>query len=451
MPYLSTEERKVDDSVNLFLMFGIIVFSIGTFTLETFLSSSEIKILYIFSTIILLFIYYLLSNERLYFNKVEPMFFLFLVYFVINILIHGITNIQQVGDLFVFMSIVLLLILLKVNVNYFMFSIRIMLVLSITYALGSIFQFTNMELYSKIILSKFNDGSVKSILRLYHTGRYAGFTYQTAYTAGYLVFGIGIASFMYKMISTKFMRILIIITIPLMTFSLLLSTKRAHLLFMIISLILTYLFSVEIKKVTSRLIKISVGLMLFVISLFLILYFYEPNVDSVIGKVFYRFNLVFENLIVGEDFTNGRSSLYKYALELFLESPIFGIGWRGFQDLTLGFVMQDIASHPHNIYIQLLTELGIVGFLLFVTPMLYVLIKTVKLLTNFTGYFAFDPRWQVVLQFSLFTQFFFILYGITGNGLTDHIFLIMYGFAITITLSSIKYAAINCLKTRTRS
>src|SRR5699024_11362609 len=92
---------------------------------------------------------------------------------------------------------------------------------------------------------------------------------------------------------------------------------------------------------------------------------------------------------------------------------------------------------------ELLTELGIIGFILFIIPVLYALIKTIILLLNSKEYFSFDTRWKVALQFSLYVQVFFLLYGITGNLLTDHVFLLMYVFAITIVLSSLKYANIN--------
>src|SRR5699024_4696707 len=180
------------------------------------------------------------------------MFFLFVLYFLINILFQGFFSKLHLIDVLVFSSIIIILLLVKINVNYFLFSMKIMLILSIIYALGSILLFTNMELYSKLILNRFSSGQKDSILRLYSDDSYAGLTSQTAYIAGYLVYGIAIAVFIFKKISRRYLRNLVFIAIPLMLFSLILSSKRAHLLFMIIALIITFIFSTEVKKIPNQ-------------------------------------------------------------------------------------------------------------------------------------------------------------------------------------------------------
>src|SRR5699024_230081 len=96
-------------------------------------------------------------------------------------------------------------------------------------------------------------------------------------------------------------------------------------------------------------------------------------------------------------------------------------------------------SHPHNIYIQLLTELGLIGFILFVIPLIYALIKTAKLLISANKHTISNSYWKIGLQVSLFIQLFFILYGFTGNLLTDHMYILIYVFAVSITLSTIKF------------
>src|SRR5699024_12646564 len=59
-----------------------------------------------------------------------------------------------------------------------------------------------------------------------------------------------------------------------------------------------------------------------------------------------------EGFLVGEDITSGRTILYDYALKLFYDNPVFGIGWRKFNDLTFGLLSDNTGSHPHNIYLQ---------------------------------------------------------------------------------------------------
>src|SRR5699024_7296327 len=100
-------------------------------------------------------------------------------------------------------------------------------------------------------------------------------------------------------------------------------------------------------------------------------FLYTPNPDTQLGKIYLRFEQTIEGIISGEDVTSGRTILYEKALNLFYENPILGIGWKEFKQLTYGLLSSTSGSHPHNIYIQLLVELGIIGFLLFVIPVIY--------------------------------------------------------------------------------
>src|SRR5699024_11652643 len=93
--------------------------------------------------------------------------------------------------------------------------------------------------------------------------------------------------------------------------------------------------------------------------------------------------------------------------------------------------------HPNNIYIQLLTELGIFGFVLFIILIIYTLYKTIYMLLKGNTLFQNDFKWKLLLKISLYYQVFFILYGLTGNLLTDHMYLLIYLLLSTITYSAI--------------
>ena len=80
------------------------------------------------------------------------------------------------------------------------------------------------------------------------------------------------------------------------------------------------------------------------------------------------------------DITSGRLYLWKKAIDLFFEKPIFGIGWGNFANHvgSIGHGMEGYVSNAHNNYLQLLCETGIVGFSLVVGLMLVLLVKTVR-------------------------------------------------------------------------
>lgn len=110
----------------------------------------------------------------------------------------------------------LLLILYKVKVDYYIIALKIIFIFSLVYALSAIFQYLYMDLYSKYILYRFNEEQIAEILRLIRNGNYTGFTNQTAYLAGFLVFGIGVVSILYKTLDKRLYRILSLISIPLL-------------------------------------------------------------------------------------------------------------------------------------------------------------------------------------------------------------------------------------------
>ena len=75
--------------------------------------------------------------------------------------------------------------------------------------------------------------------------------------------------------------------------------------------------------------------------------------------------------------TSSRYYLWENAWTLFKTNPIFGIGWGSFSNNVVSVV-----NNVHNCYLQFLCEIGIVGFLLVVIPMLSVFIGSLKELKN---------------------------------------------------------------------
>lgn len=431
--------------MNKLLLFSTFTFMLGILTIKTFISSNVLELLLLSLTLVLLIFHYIISNKHITIYQFEIMWFIFLIYFLFNILYQGRFMKIHILDIFILTFIFLFLLLYKVNINYFITAFKLIFIFSLIYALSAIFQYIYMDLYSKYFLNKFNADQIEEILSLYRNGNYTGFTSQTAYLAGFLVFGIGIVFILFRSMNERFYRVIFIIGLPLLLYSLLLTGKRGHLLFMLVSLVIASLFSTESKRFFNQLIKVAFLLIMFLFLGLIIFANYNPDNDSQFGKMYLKIKNTIEGFILGEDVTSGRITLYEHALKLFNEAPILGIGWRGFYESSLGVIRLDKLSHPHNIYIQLLTELGIVGFILFMIPVVFAFIRTIRLLMNADTIFSHDLRWKTVLQYSLYLQTFFLLYGITGNLLTDHIFLLMYFFGVAIMLSSQKYIKINKL------
>ena len=76
-------------------------------------------------------------------------------------------------------------------------------------------------------------------------------------------------------------------------------------------------------------------------------------------------------------YSNGRMPLWRAAWNCFLDSPVFGNGWGSYtpavKDAGLGY-----ATNAHNIYLQILCETGIVGFLLIGGAFLTILVGIIR-------------------------------------------------------------------------
>lgn len=81
---------------------------------------------------------------------------------------------------------------------------------------------------------------------------------------------------------------------------------------------------------------------------------------------------------------NGRTYLWERAIEMYQERPLLGYGYGSFNAYTSskGIILTSDGNweaHAHNIYYQLLGEMGIIGLLTFLTIIIYNMIIYIKL------------------------------------------------------------------------
>ena len=130
---------------------------------------------------------------------------------------------------------------------------------------------------------------------------------------------------------------------------------------------------------------------------------------------------------------NGRQDFYDLTISMWNDHRILGNGWGAFSynfqrylyDENYGVEYLD----AHNVYLQLLAECGIIGFLFFLGIMIYIYIFTFNLIKN-KKYNLNDAT----LNFSIGYQTFFLLYCFTGNPLYDMQCYCIYFICIGITI-----------------
>lgn len=224
----------------------------------------------------------------------------------------------------------------------------------------------------------------------------------------YLAWGL-IASFYFWQTSGKREKKKWQVVAILILVALLLTTKRAHLIFGIASCLTVYMMLNNGKGSVGTALKLALFLAVALIAFYLASLFVPE-----IAKVVDRLN--------GAELDEGRSDYYAICLELFQSSPFVGHGWESFTtalyqsgiaDLRRLYLSGNLHQNAHNVYFQLLAEEGLVGFLLFLSFALTSLILAVR-----TARSSFSPIGKLC-ALSLGVQVFFLLYCITGNPLYD--------------------------------
>ncbi len=178
--------------------------------------------------------------------------------------------------------------------------------------------------------------------------------------------------------------------------------KRSHLLCLIICTLISIFISLKnipiLKKILFLILLIILGYVIYYVCLNV------PATAILLKRL--------EQSQTMEGLLNGREFIYNYVLNVLKNNLFLGIGIRG-----IGSLIGD----GHNIYFQILAEMGIImGTIVFVNFILS-LYRTFKEINNKN-----NIETKYLLLFSLFVQVFFLINGITENPFYVESILIFY-------------------------
>lgn len=328
-------------------------------------------------------------------------------------------------DAYVFLIFIAVLACCGNSSNTFDKSCKLIKVFAIYYAISVWVQIALPSVYS-LFLKMIPDRNASIIRQLASTAQgFTGFTTNPGITAGYIVDGL-ILWVCAAFVTNKKKQIPLVL---FMVITELFTGKRGHFLAFCVALCVLYIVSSYTKsqsitrfmKVVLIIAVLLTGLMVLGEALSLI-----PAVSRLYASMV--------GILNGDDITNNRMPLYNFAIQLFKENPWFGAGWGQYRVMTVGNVTHIRTIDTHNIYLQMLSEIGIIGLALLVIPMISSLRLTLRNL-SYCSNGVVEEKWRFLLLFSLGYQVFFLVYGISGNPLYDHNCLIMYFFAILIAVS----------------
>lgn len=195
-------------------------------------------------------------------------------------------------------------------------------------------------------------------------------------------------------------------------YSVILTTKRAHLLFGLVAMIVVYYFC-NPKEIHSKGFKFVV---IGIISI-PIIYWISLRIPA-LGEALLRFQDLDE-----DSHMINRYKMWKIALDMFSKKPILGNGWSSYRYALFGSYLGDRYGYmnAHNVYIQLLAEVGIAGFLLYMSILIYLIWNAFKILRTCNKYSITDHQLLVPLYFSAAFLVFYSLYSMTGNCFYDKV------------------------------
>jgi exopolysaccharide production protein ExoQ len=121
-----------------------------------------------------------------------------------------------------------------------------------------------------------------------------------------------------------------------------------------------------------------------------------------LGETFYLWSINNSSAIfnsVGKDATlTGRTDLWQLTTDMIWKQPWLGYGfggfWQGLNGAESGYILRAVTwtpSHPHNGYLQLLLDLGILGMSIFVIGFIRTMIRALNLIRATTAVAALWP------------------------------------------------------------
>lgn len=313
---------------------------------------------------------------------------------IFAVMLYSFRNINFEPYVFIAYIFAIFNILLSRQID-FNYVIKMIYKVSFLYVFSVWFQFLLPGFYSSLARIFFPSRIYLNIMTRMYGGYMTGFTREVAYVALIVLLGL-----MYVVFFCKGKKRIGLSIIFLST--LFITGKKAHPIFAVIAIALTYyLRTKNLKK------HLKIWLICFCLLGGAAITFPFWKNFSFMSRIV----AFIDGIQIGLDLnalTSGRAVIYERALELWSENKLWGIGWENFRNFgaygtseyTTWFRNYDV----HNCYLQVLCETGIAGIILFVAILLCSVAQAIRTL-------RYQDDSGTKFAFSYF--FFFWIYAIT--------------------------------------
>lgn len=224
--------------------------------------------------------------------------------------------------------------------------------------------------------------------------------YLGGYISRMLPFLIGLMIYVIK--PSRLTNIIFYITVLLSIILIFLSGERTSFLLCILSFLFLSLFISQLKKI--KLISISILVIILLIIFAISLYdngIKERQFDHTISQT-----NILENPLRPKLFSIEHEVYFFNAYQMFNSNLLLGIGPNGFREECKKYpVVQDhsCSTHPHNNYIQIAAETGIIGSIFLLGLALYLLINMIRhIISNFKKEIPYFSDYQICIMCCFF-------------------------------------------------
>ena len=197
-------------------------------------------------------------------------------------------------------------------------------------------------------------------------GRYVAYLSILAFVLIYQVFH-----------TTKIVTILSILLLVISEIFVFFSGERAPFFYLTFFSILILIYIEEFRMYR------ILGFIISIVVIFSIIYYNPTAKERMIDTTINQIN---ETQLPYLPYSELHERHYVSAFKMFSQNPIFGVGTNLFRNLCekkdFQYKKGSCTSHPHNFYIQLLAELGIIGFLFLTSFFMVLIILMIKQFFN---------------------------------------------------------------------
>lgn len=313
--------------------------------------------------------------------------------------------------------------------RWLFFWMKLTRIYALLHALATIVFYYNASLYNRFARLMFSGTALNDILRYYRKGWMSGLSAH--FSTNGMILGIGVLfwiEYILDAIRTKSKKgrkfyVSIVATLAIV-YALILSSKRSPLLAAVIAVAATMIIYRK-KNVGKRILVLLVTCIL-IFAAYQYLSNYIPGLTTLVDK-----SEALEETSAG--ILNGRSGLWNLAIDMFKSNPIFGCGYGSYKIYATN--RGAITTTAHNFYLQILAELGIVGFVLYVGAFCFGTTQALRGLQMVESCEKMEnlPQIRMTMCVALEVQIFVLIYNMTSTALSYYYIMVPYFLACAAT------------------